>query len=73
MNNIRALRLQHNFTQCYVAQKLNIKQNTYSQYETESREIPISALISLAILYDTSVDYLLGITDEEIPYPKKKF
>ncbi len=71
MENLKLLRLQYGFSQDYVAKKLNIKQNTYSQYETGVREIPINALITLANLYDTSIDYIVGITNEDEPYPKK--
>ena len=59
---LRDLREDNDFTQVYIASYLNIKQNTYSQYENESRQIPINALIKLANLYNTSVDYILGIT-----------
>lgn len=67
---IRDLREDHDFTQRQVAQYLNIWQNTYSQYETGSRQIPVEVLTKLAALYKTSVDYLLGITDYKKPYPK---
>ncbi len=70
MKNLKILRLQNEFSQAYIAKELNIKQNTYSQYETGAREIPIEALKILAKLYDTSIDYLVGITNEEMPYPK---
>lgn len=67
---IRDLREDHDFTQQQVADYLNIRQNTYSQYETGSRQIPMDVLIALAALYKTSTDYLLGITDCKKPYPK---
>ncbi len=69
---IKNLRTENNYTQEYVANKLNIKQNTYSQYESGIRELPIECLIKLAILYDTSTDYILNLTDEEFPYKRKK-
>ncbi len=71
MNILKELRLQYGYTQTDVAKQLNIKQNTYSQYETGARELSLDTLIALAKLYDTSTDYLLGLTDEETPYPKK--
>ncbi len=71
MNNIKLLRLQNGYTQQFIASKLNIKQNTYSQYETGAREISIDILISLAKLYNTSTDYILCLTDEDEPYPRK--
>ena len=47
-------------------------QNTYSQYETGEREIPIETFIKLADLYDTSVDYIINLTDEKKPYPRSQ-
>lgn len=67
---IRDLREDHDLTQQQVADYLNIRQNTYSQYETGSRQIPVEVLVALAVLYKTSTDYLLGITDCKAPYPK---
>ena len=64
---LRDLREDNDYTQAFVAKYLCIKQNTYSQYENELRQIPISSLIKLAGLYNTSIDYIVGITDN----PKK--
>lgn len=69
---IRDLREDNDLTQQQVADYLKIRQNTYSQYETGSRQIPMEVLIALASLYKTSTDYLLGITDCKTPYPKRK-
>ena len=69
---IRDLREDHNLTQQQVADYLNIKQNTYSQYETGNRQIPVDFLVLLAALYKTSTDYLLGLTDQQTPYPRAK-
>lgn len=60
---LKELREENKYTQQYIADILNIRQNTYSQYENEKREIPIRALIVLAKLYDVSVDYILELTD----------
>ncbi len=65
---IRDLREDHDYTQQYVASKLNIQQNTYSQYETGKRQLPIDILIQLADLYQTSTDYILRRTENPIPY-----
>ena len=69
---IRDLREDHDLTQQQVADYLNIRQNTYSQYETGSRQIPIEVLTALAALYKTSTDYLLGLTEEKKAYPRRK-
>lgn len=60
---LKKARQENGKTQKEIADYLNIKQNTYSQYENEKRQIPIEILIRLADYYDVSVDYLLGRTD----------
>ena len=65
---IRDLREDSDLTQKQVAEYLNIKQNTYSQYENGQRQIPIDALIALARYYGTSTDYILGLCEERKPY-----
>ncbi len=57
-------------TQQELAAKLNIRQSTLSQYENGQRQIPLNTLIRLALLFDTSTDYLLGLTNERNPYPR---
>ena len=67
---LKELREESNKTQKEVAEFLNIQQNTYSQYENGQRQIPIDFLIKLANYYQVSVDYILNITNIDIPYPK---
>ena len=62
---IRDLREDCDLTQEEVANYLHIKQNTYSQYENGQRQLPIECLIALAKLYQTSTDYILGLTDQK--------
>ena len=62
---IRDLREDHNLTQAEVAKYLNIKQNTYSQYENGQRQLPLSCLIALAKFYKTSTDYILELTNKK--------
>ncbi|MBP3395631.1 MAG: helix-turn-helix transcriptional regulator [Clostridia bacterium] len=62
---IRDLREDHDLTQKAVADYLHIRQNTYSQYETGQRQLPLECLIALARLYQTSTDYILGLTDQK--------
>ena len=69
---LRDLREDHDLSQSTLAAYLHICQNTYSQYETERRQIPINVLIQLAQYYDTSVDYLLGLTNETRAYLRHK-
>ena len=67
---LRDLREDRDLSQHAVAELLHIRQNTYSQYETGRRQIPIALLIQLSEFYETSVDYLLGLTNETKPYPR---
>lgn len=68
---IKDLREDHDLTQKQIADYLHIKQNTYCQYETGRRQIPIEILIALAKYYKVSTDYILGLTDVKKPYPYK--
>ena len=65
---IKELLEDNDLTQKEVAEYLRIKQNTYSQYETGQRQLPLNVLVELAKLYKTSTDYILGITQEKKPY-----
>ncbi len=69
---IRDLREDHDLNQTKVAQKLGMSQTGYSKYETGETDIPTSVLIKLARFYNTSIDYLLGETDEIKRYPENK-
>lgn len=72
MLRLKELREDNDYTQEEIAKILNCKQNTYQQYESEKRQIPIEALKIIAILYKTSVDYIIGLTNERKPYPRIK-
>ena len=69
--NIRSLRVDAGMTQQQVAEYLNVKQNTYSQYEIGVLNYPVDVLCRLADLYQVSVDYLLGRTDEKTPAARR--
>lgn len=68
MNNyyprIRDLREDHDMTQKTVAEYLGMKQSQYNRYERGIRDIPTDILIKLAKLYNTSVDYMLGLSEK---------
>ncbi len=68
---LKDLREDRDLTQAYVAGFLNIRQNTYSQYENGQRQLPIDALIKLARFYNTSTDYILELTNNPKPYNRK--
>ena len=69
---IRNLRIDHDLTQEDIAKELNLKQNTYSQYEIGVIKYPVEVLVKLAKFYNTSLDYLLELTDNPKPYERKK-
>ena len=69
---LRDLREDHDMNQTQLAKLLGMSQTGYSKYETGENDVPTAILIKLANIYNTSVDYLLGLTDEEDPYPTAK-
>lgn len=68
---IRDLREDNDKTQADMAKYLKCSQQTYSRHESHTTEIPLESLIALAEYYDTSVDYLLGITNVKEPYKRQ--
>lgn len=62
---IRDLREDHDLTQKQIAQILGMSQTGYSKYETGENDIPTQVLIKLADFYQTSIDYLLGRTNQK--------
>lgn len=71
-SRIRDLREDRALLQKDMAAYLQCSQVCYSHYETGKRDIPTDILIKLCGYYDTSMDYLLGITDTAKPYPRRK-
>lgn len=67
---IRDLREDKDLSQSEIAKVLNMSQTGYSKYEVGTNDIPTKILIKLAKFYNTSVDYLLGITNEIKPYKR---
>lgn len=70
--HIRDLREDKDMTQKQMAEILNCSQRIYSNYERGDVDVPTQILIKLAEFHNTSVDYLLGLTDEKKAYPKKR-
>lgn len=71
VKRIRDLREDNDKTQQEIADFLGTSQTMYARYERNANEMPIRHLIKLAEFYNTSTDYILGITDIQKPYPKK--
>lgn len=69
---IRDLREDADLTQKQMGEILTCSQRIYSNYECGDVDIPTQILIKLAEFHQTSVDYLLGLTDDKRPYPRAK-
>ncbi|MGI5972352.1 MAG: helix-turn-helix domain-containing protein [Oscillospiraceae bacterium] len=69
---MRTLREDRDLTQRQLAQLLRIHQTTYSDYELGRLNVPTVVWEKLADFYGVSVDYLLGRTDREKPYPPRR-
>lgn len=67
-HRLRDLREDHDLPQRVLAELLHVSQATYSRYESGGLDIPSGALITLARFYHTSIDYLLGLTDNPKSY-----
>ena len=65
---IRDLREDRDLNQTQVASMLGMSQTGYSKYETGENDIPTAILIKLARFYNTSIDYLLGGTNQKKRY-----
>ena len=65
---LRELREDRDLKQSDVANILNTTQQVYSRYENGINQIPIHHLVSLCKFYKVSADYILGLTDNPIPY-----
>jgi len=68
---VRNLREDKDLTQQDIANILNISQTTYSRYENGRLDIPSVSLVKLADFHKTSIDYIVGLTNEKEPYLRK--
>ncbi len=66
------LRVNKHLSQSHMASFLNCSQRMYSRYERGEVNIPLSLLVEIARYHNTSVDYLLNLTDVPHAYPQKK-
>lgn len=72
MKNIKFIRVTKDYTQIKVQMETGISQSTLSKYECGELMPTIENLIVLAKYYNTSLDFLMDLTDERTPYPQKK-
>lgn len=71
IRRLRDLREDHDKTQQEIAEVLNMHRSVYRRYENGERETPAWVIVKLARYYQVSADYLLGLTDIQIPYSRK--
>ncbi len=72
MNRLKELRKENNILQKDIAKYLNIKQNSYSQYENNMRDLPTAIIKKISNYYKVNIDYILYLTDIKKLYPKSK-
>ena len=72
MHRLKDLREDSDLTQVKLAEILGCSQTTYSRYETGNLSVPIDILKKLARFYNVSVDYILGLTNDKLPYKRIK-
>ena len=72
IERLKEIREDKDLKQSDIAKALGIKQQQYSEYEIGKRLIPINYLSKISDFYNTSIDYLIGKTDERKAYPKSK-
>ena len=70
IERLKEIREDKEYKQSDIAKVLNTTQQQYSKYELGLQVIPVERLVKLAKFYNTSVDYLIGLTNERKPYPK---
>lgn len=72
LRRLKDTREDKDLLQKQVAIILKITRQQYGLYENGERKIPVDKLVELAEFYNTSTDYLLGLTNETKPYPRIK-
>ncbi|MBC5687770.1 helix-turn-helix transcriptional regulator [Mediterraneibacter sp. NSJ-55] len=72
LSEIRSPPLNSDRTQAQIAEFLGCQREVYRRYEKGTRQIPVDMLIQLSRLYNVSIDYLVGLTNEKKPYPRRK-
>ncbi len=72
LQRLKDLREDKDLLQKDIAKILDMSQTGYSKYEVGTNDIPTEVLIKLAHFYDTSTDYILGLTNIKKPYPRCK-
>jgi len=72
VKNLKLIRVTKDYTQLKVQMNTGINQSILSKYESGILLPSAENLVILAKFYNTSVDFLLDLTDEQQPYPRKR-
>lgn len=72
LKRVRELREARNLTQTDVCRVIGIQQPQYNRYETGKRDFPLAYIVEVALLFNTSVDYILELSDDSKPYKRVK-
>ena len=72
MSRLKELRKAKGYTQVKMQMLTGIDQSDYSKLESGKRHFTIEQCKRLALVLDTSMDYLAGRTHQKEPYPKAK-
>lgn len=72
MSRLRDLRKERGYTQVKMQMMTGIDQSDYSKIESGKRFFTYEQLKRIAVALEKSMDYLAGLTDEKIPYPRKE-
>ncbi len=72
MSRIEELRRKKGYTQIKVQMLTGIDQSEYSKIERGVRDPSFWQCIALAIAFNTSMDYIAGLTDNPRPYPRSQ-
>ena len=69
---MKQMREEKGYSTNEISRQMNISTQRYTAYERGLHKFPLEVLIKLAVIYDVSVDYLVGITDQREPHSRKK-
>ncbi len=72
MLRLQELREDKKISQLEISKIINEPIDNYIDYETERKKIPLNVAKKLSLYFNTSIDYIAGLTNEKKPYPEKK-
>ena len=70
LNRLKDLRKERGYTQVKMQMLTGIDQSDYSKLENGVRNLTFEQCRSIALVLETSMDYLSGLTDDPRPYPR---